>query len=115
MREQGCRSLRGISGALEEQQVRTEIKVHWRGTQRGNWPSECYRIPGQQRRLRQLAPGAWQKDLARVLAVHPSRPDIVPGYPAVDIAIYPDVVWIAARSLPGATGPGSLQHCEAPR
>jgi hypothetical protein len=56
-------------------------------------------IPGQQRRLRQLAPSTWQQALAGVLAVSPGRPDDAPGHPAVEIAIYPDVVWLAARSL----------------
>jgi hypothetical protein len=49
-------------------------------------------IPGQQRRIRQLAPGAWNQALAGVLGASP-------GHPAVEIAIYPDVVWLAARSL----------------
>jgi len=56
-------------------------------------------IPGQQRRLRQLAPGTWQQALAGVLAVSPGRPDDHPGRPVVEIAICPDVVWLAARSL----------------
>jgi hypothetical protein len=56
-------------------------------------------IPGQQRRLRQLAPGTWQQALAGVLAVRPGQPDHHPGPPVVEIAIYPDVVWLAARSL----------------
>jgi hypothetical protein len=56
-------------------------------------------IPGQRRRLRQLAPSTWQQALAGVLAVSPGRPDHAPGHPAVEIAIYPDVVWLAARSL----------------
>jgi len=56
-------------------------------------------IPGQRRRLRQLAPGTWQQALAGVLAVSPGRPDEAPGHPAVEIAIYPDVVWLTARSL----------------
>jgi hypothetical protein len=56
-------------------------------------------IPGQRRRLRQLAPGTWQQALAGVLAVSPGRPDDRPGHPAVEIAIYPGVVWLAARSL----------------
>jgi hypothetical protein len=56
-------------------------------------------IPGQRQRLRQLAPSTWQQALAGVLAVSPSRPDDAPGHPAVEIALYPDVVWLAARSL----------------
>ena len=34
-----------------------------------------------------------------VLAVSSGRPDDHPGHPAVEIAIYPDVVWLTARSL----------------
>ena len=61
----------------------------------------------------QLAPGTWNQALAGVLGVspgrpddhpgrpddHPGRPDDHPGHPVVEIAIYPDVVWLAARSL----------------
>ena len=42
---------------------------------------------------------AWQQALAGVLAVSPGQPDNGPGHAAVEIAIYPDVVWVAARSL----------------
>ncbi len=56
-------------------------------------------IPGQQWRLRQLAPGTWKQALTRVLAVTPGWQDDGPGHPAVEIAIYPDVVWLAARRL----------------
>ena len=56
-------------------------------------------IPGQQRRMRQLAPGNWNQALAGVLGVSPGWQDDGPSYPAVEIAIYPDVVWLAARSL----------------
>jgi hypothetical protein len=67
-------------------------------------------IPGQQQRLRKLAPGTWQQALASVLAVTPGRPDDQPGHAAVEIAIYPDVVWLAARALRVSSGePG--YHC----
>lgn len=56
-------------------------------------------IPGQLRRMHHLAPGTWQQALAGVLAASPGRPDNGPGHPAVEIAIYADVVWIAERSL----------------
>jgi hypothetical protein len=56
-------------------------------------------IPGQRRRLGQLAPGTWHQALAGVLGISPSRADDGPGHPAVEIAIYPDVVWLAARIL----------------
>jgi len=58
-------------------------------------------IPGQQRRLRQLAPGTWQQAMAGVLGVSPGRPADGSGHPAVEIAIYPDVIWLATRSLQG--------------
>jgi hypothetical protein len=44
-------------------------------------------IPGQRRRLRQLAPGTWQQALAGVLGVSPGRQDDGPGHPAAGIAI----------------------------
>jgi hypothetical protein len=56
-------------------------------------------IPGQQRRLRQLAQGTWNQALADVLAVSPGQPDDRPSHTAVEIAVYPDVIWLAARSL----------------
>jgi hypothetical protein len=56
-------------------------------------------IPGQRQRLRQLAPGTWEQALASVLSGRPGRPDDGPARSAVEIAIYPDVVWLAARSL----------------
>lgn len=57
------------------------------------------RIPGQRRRLRQLAPGTWDQVLADVLSGKAGRPDASSGDSVVEIAIYPDVVWLAARSL----------------
>ncbi len=56
-------------------------------------------IPGQQRRLRQLAPGTWPQALAGVLNASPRQPGNVSAHPAIEIAIYPDVVWLAARML----------------
>jgi hypothetical protein len=56
-------------------------------------------IPGQRQRLQQLAPGTWDQALADVLSGKPSRPDDGPGQAIVEIAIYSDVVWLAARSL----------------
>ena len=44
-------------------------------------------------------PGTWDQALACALAVSRSRQDHGPGHPVVEIAIYPDVVWLAARSL----------------
>jgi hypothetical protein len=52
--------------------------------------------PGHRQRLRQLAPGTWNQALA---GVSPGRQVDGPGHPVVEIAIYPDVVWLAARSL----------------
>jgi hypothetical protein len=56
-------------------------------------------IPGQRQRLHYLAPGTWKQALADVLAGRPGRPDDDPARSAVEIAIYPDVVWLTARSL----------------
>ncbi len=56
-------------------------------------------IPGQRQRLRQLAPGTWDQALTGVLGVSRGRQDDGPGHPVVEIAIYPDVVWLAVRSL----------------
>ncbi len=56
-------------------------------------------IPGQQQRMRQLAPGTWHQALAGVLGVSPGWQDDSPSHPVVEIAIYPDVVWLTARSL----------------
>jgi hypothetical protein len=56
-------------------------------------------IPGQRQRLQQLAPGTWDQTLAGVPGVRLGRPDDSSGHSVVEIAIYPDVVWLAARSL----------------
>jgi hypothetical protein len=56
-------------------------------------------IPGQRQRMQQLAPVTWEQALAGVLGGSPSRPDDGPGHSVVEIAIYPDVVWLAAHSL----------------
>lgn len=61
-------------------------------------------IPGQQRRMRQLASATWQQALASVLGISPGRQNESPGHSVVEIAIYPDVIWLAARSL-RATAP----------
>ncbi|HEY3956388.1 MAG TPA: hypothetical protein VGM53_23720 [Streptosporangiaceae bacterium] len=49
--------------------------------------------------MRQLAPSTWQQTLASVPGVSPARPGDDPGHAALEIAIYPDVVWLAARCL----------------
>jgi hypothetical protein len=56
-------------------------------------------ILGQRQRLQQLAPGTWDQALAGVLSGKAGRPDVGSGDSVVEIAIYPDVVWLAARSL----------------
>jgi hypothetical protein len=66
-------------------------------------------IPGQRQRMQQLAPGTWEQALAGVLSGWPRRQDDGPGHPVVEIAIYPDVVWLAARSLQGH----NISHGEA--
>jgi hypothetical protein len=55
-------------------------------------------IPAQRQRLRQLAPGTWDQALASVLGNH-GRQDDDPARSVIEIAIYPEVVWLAARSL----------------
>lgn len=72
--------------------IKDATRAIYHALRAGTW------IAGQRRRLRQLAPGTWQQALAGVLAVTPGWPDDRPGHPAVEIAIYPDVVWLAARS-----------------
>jgi len=67
-------------------------------------------IPGQQRRMRQLAPGTWQQALAVLLGVSPGWQDNSPSQSAVEIAIYPDVIWLAARILQAQ----DTRHCAAP-
>jgi hypothetical protein len=42
-------------------------------------------------------PGTWQQALAGALSISPDRQDDGPSYPAVEIAIYPGVIWLAAR------------------
>jgi hypothetical protein len=70
-------------------------------------------IPGQQRRMRQLAPGTWHQALDGMLAVSPGRPDHRPGHPAVEIALYPDVIWLAARILRAHT-PATAPRADPP-
>jgi hypothetical protein len=47
----------------------------------------------------QLAPGTWSQALAGVLGVSPGGQGDNPSHPVVEIAIYPDGLWLAARSL----------------
>jgi hypothetical protein len=75
--------------------VRDATGAIYHALRAGTW------IPGQQRRMHQLAPGTWQPALAGVLAARPGWQDDHPGHLIVEIAIYPDVVWLAARSLRG--------------
>ena len=75
-----------------EAAVSDATRAIYQALRAGTW------IPGQRQRLRQLAPGTWDQALARVLGNH-GRQDGDPASPAVEIAIYPDVIWLAARSL----------------
>jgi len=75
--------------------VRDATAATYHALRAGTW------IPGQQRRMHQLTPGTWQQALAGVLAARPGWQGDHPGHPIVEIAIYPDVVWLAARSLRG--------------
>jgi hypothetical protein len=63
--------------------------------------------PPQRQRLRQLDPGALHQALPGVLGVSPGWPDDGPGSPAIEIAIYPDVIQLAAHNL-RAQKPGTL-------
>ena len=47
----------------------------------------------------QLGPGAWHQAHPGMPSIGPGRHDDGPGHLAVEIAIYPDVVRLAARSL----------------
>jgi hypothetical protein len=48
---------------------------------------------------RALRVGIWNQALAGRPGVSPGRQDDGPGHSVIEIAIYPDVVWLAARSL----------------
>jgi hypothetical protein len=76
-----------------EAAVSAATRAIYQALRAGTW------IPGQRQRLQQLAPGTWEQALAAVLGASPGRQDNSPGHPVVEIAIYPDVVWLAARSL----------------
>jgi hypothetical protein len=73
--------------------ISNAIRAIYQALRDGTW------IPGQRQRLQQLAPGTWDQALAGVPGGSPRRPDDDPARSAVEIAIYPDVVWLAARSL----------------
>jgi hypothetical protein len=62
----------------------------YRGLSAGAW------TPRQLQRLRQLDPGAPRQAPPRAI---PSWPYDGPGNPAIEIAIYPDVIRLAARTL----------------
>ena len=74
-----------------EAAVSAAIRAIYQALREGTW------IPGQRQRMQQLAAGTWDQALAGVLGGSPARPD--DGHPIIEIAIYPDVVWLAARSL----------------
>ncbi len=56
-------------------------------------------IPGQRERMQQLAPSSWQQALDGALRPRPGLTYDVPCHPAIEIAIYPDVIWLTARIL----------------
>jgi hypothetical protein len=76
-----------------EAAVSTATIAVYQALRDGTW------IPGQRRRMQQLAPVTWEQVLAAVLSGSPGRLDDGPGHSVVEVAIYPDVVWLAARSL----------------
>jgi hypothetical protein len=87
----------GISSERQHHHVDTAVsaatRAIYQALRAGTW------IPGQRQRLQQLAPGTWEQALAGVLGVSRGQQDDSPGHAAIEIAIYPDVVWLAARSL----------------
>ena len=87
-----------------EAAVSAATRAIYQALRGGTW------IPGQRQRLRQLAPSTWNQALAGVLGASPGQHDDSPGHPVVEIAIYADVVWLAARSLRAH----STSHREAP-
>jgi len=76
-----------------EAAVSTAIRAIYQALRDGIW------IPGQRQRLQQLAPGTWEQALAGVLGASHRWQTDGPGHPVIEIAIYPDVVWLAGRSL----------------
>jgi len=76
-----------------EAAVSTATRAIYQALRDGTW------IPGQRRRMQQLAPVTWEQDLASVLGGSSRQRDDGPGHSVIEIAIYPDVVWLAARSL----------------
>ena len=71
----------------------TTTRAIYQALRAGTW------IRGQRQRLHQLALGTWNQALASALGASPGRPDDSPSRPVAEIAIYPNVVWLAARSL----------------
>ena len=76
--------------------VRDATGAIHRALRGGTW------IPGQQRRMRQLAPGTWHQALAGVLGVSPGWPGDGPSHPVVEIAIYPRRHLARRTQPPGA-------------
>ncbi|MGH3070584.1 MAG: hypothetical protein ACRDMI_18645 [Streptosporangiaceae bacterium] len=76
-----------------EATISAATRAIYQALREGTW------IPGQRQRLHRLAPSTWDQALPGVLSGRPGRPDDGPGQAIVEIAIYPDVVWLAARSL----------------
>jgi hypothetical protein len=72
-----------------------------RALRAGGW------TPRQQQRLRHLGPGTWAQAAA---GASPGWQDNSPGNPAIEIAIYPDVIRLAAHALRA----GDTSHPEAP-
>jgi hypothetical protein len=62
------------------------------------WLADAW-TPQRRQRLRQLGPGTWPQPLPGVVGVSPGWPDNSPVHPAVEIAIYPDVIRLAAQTV----------------
>jgi hypothetical protein len=76
-----------------EDTISAATRAIYQALRDGTW------IPGQRQRMRQLAPGTWDQALAGAVGASSGRQHDDPGHPVVEIAIYPEVVWLAARSL----------------
>jgi hypothetical protein len=72
-----------------------------RALRAGTW------TPSQQQRLHQLDPGTWHQDTA---GTTPGWRYGGPASPAIEIAIYPDIIQLAARNL---WAPGTSCHLPA--
>ena len=71
--------------------------MDWTGGFRGHTPAVLHPAlgPRQLQRLRQPGPGTWHQ----AAPGHPGWRYNGPGYPAIEIAVYPDIIRLAAHNL----------------